>query len=82
MTLRTAPKLLGLAAALLLACLPRLASQALAQDKRPNIIFIMGDDIGWSNIGVYNQGMMAGRSHTSTDLPTKACVSPTSPGTV
>jgi arylsulfatase len=21
----------------------------------------MGDDIGWSNIGVYNQGIMAGR---------------------
>src|SRR5262245_25121772 len=32
-----------------------------AQDK-PNIIFIMGDDIGWSNIGVYNQGIMAGRT--------------------
>jgi arylsulfatase A-like enzyme len=35
---------------------------AWAQDKKPNIIFIMGDDIGWSNIGVYNQGMMAGRT--------------------
>ena len=34
---------------------------AVAQDK-PNIIFIMGDDIGWSNIGVYNQGIMAGRT--------------------
>src|SRR5215467_11040682 len=34
---------------------------ALAQEK-PNIIFIMGDDIGWSNIGVYNQGIMAGRT--------------------
>jgi arylsulfatase len=30
--------------------------------KKPNIIFIMGDDIGWSNIGVYNQGMMSGRT--------------------
>jgi len=29
---------------------------------KPNIIFIMGDDIGWSNIGVYNQGIMAGRT--------------------
>ena len=35
---------------------------ALAQDKKPNIIFIMGDDIGWSNIGVYNQGIMSGRT--------------------
>jgi len=28
----------------------------------PNIIVIMGDDIGWSNIGVYNQGIMSGRT--------------------
>lgn len=33
-----------------------------ADAKQPNIVFIMGDDIGWSNIGVYNQGMMAGRT--------------------
>lgn len=33
-----------------------------ADGKPPNIIFIMGDDIGWSNIGVYNQGIMAGRT--------------------
>jgi hypothetical protein len=46
----------------LIACLPRLALRALAQEKKPNIIFIMGDDIGWSNIGVYNQGIMAGRT--------------------
>jgi arylsulfatase len=30
--------------------------------RRPNIIFIMGDDIGWFNIGAYHQGMMAGRT--------------------
>ncbi|WP_047530507.1 arylsulfatase [Pseudomonas sp. 11/12A] len=36
---------------------------AQAADKSaPNIVVIMGDDIGWSNIGVYNQGMMAGRT--------------------
>ncbi len=35
--------------------------QAQAQ-QQPNIIFIMGDDIGWSNIGAYNQGIMAGRT--------------------
>ena len=33
-----------------------------AQAQRPNIVFIMGDDIGWSNIGVYNQGLMAVRT--------------------
>lgn len=31
-------------------------------NKPPNIIFIMGDDIGWFNIGAYNQGIMAGKT--------------------
>ena len=35
---------------------------AAAAQKKPNIVFIMGDDIGWSNIGAYNQGIMAGRT--------------------
>jgi arylsulfatase A-like enzyme len=30
--------------------------------KQPNIIVIMGDDIGWFNIGAYHRGMMAGRT--------------------
>src|SRR3954449_451747 len=30
--------------------------------KKPNIIFIMGDDIGWFNIGAYHRGMMAGKT--------------------
>ena len=34
---------------------------AQAQDKKPNIVFIMGDDIGMWNIGAYHRGMMAGR---------------------
>jgi arylsulfatase A-like enzyme len=29
---------------------------------QPNIIAIMGDDIGWFNIGAYNRGIMAGRT--------------------
>ena len=35
---------------------------AAQQQQRPNIIMIMGDDVGWANIGVYNQGIMAGRT--------------------
>ena len=35
---------------------------AQGQTQRPNIVFIMGDDIGWANIGAYNQGIMAGRT--------------------
>jgi len=30
--------------------------------KKPNIVFIMGDDVGWFNIGAYHRGMMAGRT--------------------
>ena len=29
-----------------------------AKGQQPNIVFIMADDIGWSNIGAYNQGLM------------------------
>ncbi len=38
------------------------AAPAAAQQKKPNIIFIMGDDIGWFNIGAYHHGIMAGRT--------------------
>ena len=34
-------------------------SKTTAQGSKPNIVFIMGDDIGWLNIGCYNQGLMA-----------------------
>jgi arylsulfatase A-like enzyme len=30
--------------------------------EKPNIIVIMGDDIGWFNIGAYHRGIMAGRT--------------------
>src|SRR5215467_9276754 len=43
-------------------CAALVAMGAHAQAKRPNIVFIMGDDIGWFNIGAYHQGMMASRT--------------------
>src|SRR5664279_623365 len=30
--------------------------------KQPNILVIMGDDVGWFNIGAYHQGMMRGKT--------------------
>ncbi len=33
-----------------------------AAQKKPNILVIMGDDVGWFNIGAYHRGMMAGKT--------------------
>ena len=30
--------------------------------RRPNILVIMGDDVGWFNIGAYHRGMMSGKT--------------------
>ena len=46
-------------------------STAQAEDKKPNIIVVMGDDIGWFNIGAYHQGMMAGRTPNLDKLSTE-----------
>ena len=54
-------KSLFLAATMLATAAFGIAPPAKAEDK-PNIVVIMGDDIGWFNIGAYNQGMMAGRT--------------------
>jgi len=37
------------------------ASTAMAQQK-PNILFIMGDDIGWMQPGIYHRGLMVGET--------------------
>ena len=31
-------------------------------NKRPNILVIMGDDVGWFNIGAYHRGIMSGKT--------------------
>jgi arylsulfatase A-like enzyme len=33
-----------------------------AESRKPNIIVIMGDDVGWFNIGAYHQGIMSGKT--------------------
>jgi arylsulfatase len=43
-------------------CAAFIAVASHAADKKPNIVFIMGDDVGWFNIGAYHQGMMAGKT--------------------
>ncbi len=38
------------------------AHKAAAEGKKPNILFIMGDDVGWFNIGAYHRGIMSGKT--------------------
>src|SRR6266436_9935653 len=33
-----------------------------AQEKKPNILFIMGDDIGWMQPRIYHRGLMVGET--------------------
>ena len=37
-------------------------AHAQAAGRKPNIVFIMGDDVGWFNIGAYHQGIMSGKT--------------------
>ena len=46
----------------MLAAIVMPASPASAQAKKPNIVVVMGDDIGIWNIGAYSRGMMAGKT--------------------
>ena len=48
-------------------CIAMLAAGAPAsaqqpQAKPPNILVIMGDDVGWFNIGAYHRGIMSGKT--------------------
>ena len=52
-----------LAAAVTLLPMATLTPQAFAQgEKKPNILVIMGDDVGWFNVGAYHQGIMSGKT--------------------
>jgi hypothetical protein len=45
--------------------------------KKPNILIIWGDDIGYWNLSAYNQGMMGYKTPNITASPGKARSSPT-----
>jgi arylsulfatase len=38
------------------------AAGSRSNGKQPNILVIMGDDVGWFNIGAYHQGIMSGKT--------------------
>ena len=48
------------------------AAPAVAQEKKPNLLFIMGDDIGWMQVVSYQGGLGLGEPPTLTALPMRA----------
>jgi arylsulfatase len=55
-------RLYGFAALLATGCLLSGVTQSYAQAQKPNILLIMGDDIGYWNISAYNRGQMGYRT--------------------
>ena len=43
-------------------CVTLAATTAMAQAAKPNIVFIMGDDIGWMQPSIYHRGLMVGKT--------------------
>ncbi len=52
----------GLTALTASAALIGVVATAQAQAKKPNILFIMGDDIGWMQVGCYHEGLSLGET--------------------
>jgi arylsulfatase len=52
----------GLSLLITTAALFSAVAPAQAQTTKPNILVIMGDDVGWFNIGAYHQGIMSGKT--------------------
>jgi arylsulfatase A-like enzyme len=44
------------------------------KSEKPNIVFIMGDDIGMWNIGAYHRGLMAGRTPNIDKLASEGSI--------
>jgi arylsulfatase A-like enzyme len=52
----------GLSLLIAAAALLGLVGSVAAADKKPNILFIMGDDIGWMQPSIYHRGLMVGET--------------------
>ena len=50
---------------------------ASAQQQKPNILVIMGDDVGWFNIGAYHRGIMSGKTPNLDKLAAEGLLLPT-----
>src|SRR5438128_475467 len=60
--MKIARKLAGVAMAGLLGSTLLTPQPVAAQPKKPNILVIMGDDVGWFNVGAYHRGIMSGKT--------------------
>src|SRR5215468_8357986 len=58
-SLRKICSLLAMVAAIGLVATP---AHAQTPGKKPNILVIMGDDVGWFNVGAYHRGIMSGKT--------------------
>jgi arylsulfatase len=59
-----------------LACLTLWSVSLANAQKKPNILVIFGDDIGWFNLSAYNIGMMGYRTPNIDRIAPKGCCSP------
>jgi len=75
--MRLKPKHPAIGAIVLLAMVGGLSSGVAtsAEGDKPNIVFIMGDDIGMWNIGAYHRGLMAGRTPNIDELAAQGAIS-------
>src|SRR5262249_49357964 len=46
----------------LLASFAAMTAASAQQQQKPNILFIMGDDIGWMQPSIYHRGLMVGET--------------------
>src|SRR5437870_5838924 len=58
----------GLSLLIATAALLGVVGSAQAADKKPNILFIKGDDVGWVNVEPYHQGIMSGKTPNLSKL--------------
>ena len=71
---RTRSSIESMLAALFVAVVVSIVPSSVLAQSKPNIVFIMGDDIGMWNIGAYHRGMMAGRTPNIDKLAAEGAI--------
>ena len=60
--MRSTRALCGTVAALCMTTAAVSVPASAQQGQKPNIVVIMGDDVGWFNVGAYHRGIMSGKT--------------------